>query len=51
MFFLMGWRRIQSWVGVAIAPETPSQIDLNLDIAENLRKTEQSYFLERRSLL
>lgn len=49
MLFLMGWRRIQTWVGIAIAPENQSQSDLG--IAENLRQIQQSYFLERRSLL
>ncbi|MGK7927296.1 MAG: hypothetical protein AB4290_18980 [Spirulina sp.] len=49
MFFLMGWQQIQNRVRVAIANKFPQAMDL--DIAENLRKIEQRYFLERRSLL
>jgi hypothetical protein len=49
VLFLMGWRTIQTWISVAIADESPNAIDF--DIAENLRQSEQNYFLERRSLL
>lgn len=49
MLFLMGWRKIQTWMGVAIADESPNAT--GFDMAENLRQSEQNYFLERRSLL
>ncbi|MBP0022056.1 MAG: hypothetical protein J7647_31425 [Cyanobacteria bacterium SBLK] len=49
MLLLMGWRIIQTWAGIAIAPETRSREIAR--VVENLRQIQQHHFLERRSLL